>query len=163
MSTNDPPFGVVELKNYLEESFYFVRGVAAGEMPNFQDRQQAERLALMLNSAWKAFYTGTNIAILDSCVSSQDDSEAAKLRQAITDAGFAVMQTSGKWSIHDVSENAEFERKKTSELINHNIELEMACSEVITQLEGCDGLIKDSNDSKMIQVLRDAMDWKVRQ
>lgn len=32
--------------------------------------------------------------------------ERDKLREAIRAAGFAVMETSGAWSIHDVSEKA---------------------------------------------------------
>ncbi len=68
--------------------------------------------------------------------------EVVKLREAIRDAGFAVMQTSGKWSIHDVSEKAKaqaaFDDKRTTELIMENIRLEKELSETracVTRLE----------------------------
>lgn len=50
--------------------------------------------------------------------------ERDKLREAIRDAGFSVMQTSGKWSIHDVSERAAADENRTAEVISRNIELE---------------------------------------
>lgn len=50
-------------------------------------------------------------------------SEAEKLREAIRDAGFEVMQTSGRWSIHDVSELGIAEQEKTAEIICENIDL----------------------------------------
>lgn len=53
--------------------------------------------------------------------------ELDKLRQAISDAGLAVMQTSGKWSIHDVAgkftAQAKYDEAKTDEVIMENIEL----------------------------------------
>ena len=50
--------------------------------------------------------------------------ENKKLHEAIRDAGFEVMKTSGKWSIHDVSEKAKADEQQTAEVIAENIELE---------------------------------------
>lgn len=51
----------------------------------------------------------------------------AKLREAIRDAGFAVMETSGKWSIHCVTDEAkrqrEVDEQHTAHIINENIDL----------------------------------------
>lgn len=52
--------------------------------------------------------------------------EAEKLREAIRAAGFAVMETSGPWSIHDVSERGKAEEAKSLEVATRNVELEMA-------------------------------------
>ncbi len=52
--------------------------------------------------------------------------ENAKLRDAIKRAGFGLMQTSGHWSIHDVSQLARQDQEKTVEVINQNIELRAA-------------------------------------
>lgn len=53
------------------------------------------------------------------------DVETVKLREAVAAAGFAVLQTSGKWSIHDVSEKAKaaaaVDDAKTLAVINENI------------------------------------------
>ncbi len=60
--------------------------------------------------------------------------EYVKLREAVADAGFAVMQTSGKWSIHDVSEKAKAQEKDNQEwedrVILGNIELEKQIQEL---------------------------------
>lgn len=48
----------------------------------------------------------------------------AKLRAAIKRAGFAVMETSGEWSIHDVSEQGKAEEAKCLEVATKNAELE---------------------------------------
>jgi hypothetical protein len=50
--------------------------------------------------------------------------EAVKLRAAITAAGFAVMETSGAWSIHDVREDAKKWRERDVLMIDHNLDLE---------------------------------------
>ena len=50
--------------------------------------------------------------------------ERDRLRSAIKRAGFGVCQTSGDWSIHDVSELGKAEESRTLEVINQNIELE---------------------------------------
>jgi hypothetical protein len=49
--------------------------------------------------------------------------ENTKLRKAVRAAGFAVMQTSGDWSIHDVSEKAEHRCVEEDRIINENINL----------------------------------------
>lgn len=59
---------------------------------------------------------------------SADDFEALKaerdkLRAAIKYAGFAVMETSGDWSIHDVSELGKREQEKTMAVISENVDL----------------------------------------
>ena len=51
--------------------------------------------------------------------------EVANLRAAITAAGFAVMQTSGAWSIHDVSEHGKTEEAKSLEVASQNVWLEV--------------------------------------
>lgn len=52
--------------------------------------------------------------------------EVEKLREAIKNAGFGIMQTSGVWSIHDVSEHHKKDQERTQEVIMYNIELEIA-------------------------------------
>ncbi len=61
--------------------------------------------------------------------------QLAKLRGAIERAGFAIMQTSGDWSIHDVSELAEAESRKTVEVINRNVELESTLGNLVEAIE----------------------------
>jgi hypothetical protein len=56
--------------------------------------------------------------------------ENEKLRTAIKDAGFSVMETSGNWSIHDVSEAARVEDERTLDVVNRNIELEVENTEL---------------------------------
>lgn len=46
-----------------------------------------------------------------------------KLREAIRDAGFAVMETSGKWSIHCVTDAAKQAEEVEGRLIAENIDL----------------------------------------
>lgn len=64
--TDDPdpgsPFTVDKLGRPPHD-FYVVRGMAFAFSPQFQDIQQAERLALFLNSAWRAYYTGSGTAM----------------------------------------------------------------------------------------------------
>lgn len=48
-----------------------------------------------------------------------------KLRAAIVRAGFAVMETSGDWSIHDVSERGKAEEERSLEVATRNVELEI--------------------------------------
>ena len=65
--------------------------------------------------------------------------ERNRLREAISDAGFSVMQTSGRWSIHDVSELAKAEQAKTDEIISQNIDLEIKVKKLETTIkETCD-------------------------
>lgn len=52
--------------------------------------------------------------------------EIRHLRSAITRAGFAVMQTSGDWSIHDVSEQGKAEGAKSLEVATENVYLSIA-------------------------------------
>lgn len=49
--------------------------------------------------------------------------EVKQLRNAIKQAGFAVMETSGDWSIHDISELGKREQEKTMEVISQNVDL----------------------------------------
>lgn len=51
------------------------------------------------------------------------EAERDKLRDAIRRAGFSVCQTSGDWTIHDVSELGKREQEKTAEVIVENMEL----------------------------------------
>ena len=61
--------------------------------------------------------------------STEGESVEYKLRSAILDAGFAVMQTSGKWSIVNVTDEAKrqmaVDEKHTARMVNENIHLEM--------------------------------------
>lgn len=50
--------------------------------------------------------------------------EVAKLRAAIKAAGFSVMETSGEWSIFDVSEAGKAADAKCLEVAMRNVELE---------------------------------------
>lgn len=70
--------------------------------------------------------------------------EVAKLRDAIRRAGFAVCQTSGDWTIHDVSEYAKQEEDRTTEIIMTNIKLERAVK-AATAL--ADEVLKDRDDA----------------
>lgn len=58
------------------------------------------------------------------------EAESAKLREAIRAAGFAVMQTSGEWSIHDVSERGKEEEARSLEVATRNVELEVAVAKL---------------------------------
>lgn len=51
--------------------------------------------------------------------------ERDRLKEAVKDAGFSVMRTSGKWSIHDVSEKAKVEEEQTANVIAENIDLQI--------------------------------------
>lgn len=51
--------------------------------------------------------------------------ERDKLREAVRAAGFAVMETSGAWSIHDVSERGKAEEAKALEVATRNVDLEV--------------------------------------
>ena len=58
------------------------------------------------------------------------ETENRNLCEAIKDAGFAVMQTSGKWSIHPVTEKANQAEEVEGRLIAENIELERRVKEL---------------------------------
>lgn len=64
----------------------------------------------------------------------------AKLREAIRDAGFAVMETSGKWSIHCVTDAAKQAEEVEYRLINENIDL---TEQVRLLRDTCDQLATD--------------------
>jgi hypothetical protein len=53
------------------------------------------------------------------------EAERDHLRRAIRDAGFAVMETSGKWSIHDVSEKAKADDAVTMRVATGNVYLQI--------------------------------------
>jgi regulator of replication initiation timing len=65
---------------------------------------------------------------------SQDGGEAAKLRDAIKRAGFAVCQSAGDWTIHDVSEYAKAGEEKVAAVISRNIDLEVENERLRDQL-----------------------------
>lgn len=71
------------------------------------------------------------IAALRRITESQDRTidelraEVAKLRDAIRRAGFQVCQTSGDWTIHDVSEYGKAEEARSLEVATRNVELEL--------------------------------------
>jgi hypothetical protein len=90
-------------------------------------------------------------------------SEAEKLREAIRDAGFSVMQTSGRWSIHDVSKLADAEREKTNEIISENIDLGMKVSKLEAAIKEAFELFKASDSERLEDVHEadtEAEKWK---
>jgi len=76
-------------------------------------------------------------------------SEAEKLREAIRDAGFSVMQTSGRWSIHDVSNLADAEREKTNQIISENIDLGIKVSKLEAAVKDAFELFKTADDERL--------------
>lgn len=56
--------------------------------------------------------------------------EVTQLRGAIARAGFAVMQTSGDWTIHDISKAHERDQKRTDAVISDNIDLKVQVREL---------------------------------
>ncbi len=76
--------------------------------------------------------------------------EVAKLRDAIRRAGFCVMQTSGEWSIHDVSELEKKELERTNQVIDENIDLALALKE---KTEECN-LQKQRHQAAELEVAR---------
>jgi hypothetical protein len=76
-------------------------------------------------------------------------SEAEKLREAIRDAGFSVMQTSGRWSIHDVSKLADAEREKTNQVISENIDLEIKVSKFEAAIKDAFELFKAADAERL--------------
>jgi hypothetical protein len=60
-----------------------------------------------------------------------------KLYDAINAAGFAVMQTSGAWSIHDISKLAEVDHQKTLLVIEENIDLRAQVQLLKAELGKC--------------------------
>ena len=53
-----------------------------------------------------------------------------KLRDACTRAGFGIMETSGQWSLHDVSPRAKELDQKTLDIINENCDLTARLTEL---------------------------------
>ena len=95
--------------------------------------------------------------------------ERDKLRGAIRLAGFQVMETSGDWSIHDVSEQAKVDEERTAEVIVQNIELEArataAEAEVARWKKSFDGHVYVTNNEYAALVaerdrLREEAAWK---
>ena len=86
-----------------------------------------------------------------NCCGDQSDvvSEAQKLREAIRDAGFSVMQTSGRWSIHDVSKLADAEREKTNQVISENIDLEIKVSKFEAAIKDAFELFKAADAERL--------------
>lgn len=76
-------------------------------------------------------------------------SEAEKLREAIRDAGFSVMQTSGRWSIHDVSELAKAEQAKTDEVIRQNIDLEIKVKQLESAVKEAFDLFRTADNERL--------------
>jgi len=80
------------------------------------------------------------IAALRRITESQDRTiddlraEVAKLRDAIRRAGFQVCQTSGDWTIHDVSEYGKAEEARSLEVATRNVELELQVERLTGQV-----------------------------
>lgn len=70
------------------------------------------------------------------------DAEALKLRAAIKAAGFAVMETSGAWSIHDVSERGKAEEAKSLEVAMENVHLSVEAKRLREALTWAVGFIR---------------------
>lgn len=61
--------------------------------------------------------------------------EVERLRQAIRDAGFAIMRTSGGLSIHDVSDKAKADEERTTQVISENIDLREELRSLVERVE----------------------------
>lgn len=85
--------------------------------------------------------------------------ENERLTEAIRRAGFGVCQTSGNWTIHDISEHGKAEEKRTMEVINENVELTMQLADrdrQITNLESAFAqLRKDYESNRQAVIDRD--------
>ena len=91
------------------------------------------------------------------------NSEAAKLREAIRDAGFEVMQTSGRWSIHDVSKLGIAEQERTSEIISENIDLGIRVKQLESEIREAFDLLKAADAQRLDEVYEaqtEAEKWK---
>ncbi len=86
------------------------------------------------------------------------EAERDKLRAAIQKAGFSVMETSGEWSIHDVSELAQkraaADDAKTTTVINENIKL----LQQVQRLEAARGTMRTAQQTSAEASRDDA--WK---
>ena len=104
---------------------------------------QMEKRALKAEAALASAVTGQHVCT-ERCVSeleelcdreidraNQNARDLAKLRDACTRAGFGIMETSGDWSLHDVSPRAKELDQQTLDVINKNVELEAAYRELI--------------------------------
>ncbi len=60
--------------------------------------------------------------------------ERDQLRTAIRLAGFAVMETSGQWSIHDVSRLGLLDEERTGEVISQNVTLRLGLKRALEAL-----------------------------
>ena len=70
-----------------------------------------------------------------------------KLNAAVGRAGFAVMRTSGDWSIHNISEHGKQADAKSLEVANANIELGFAIRKLRKLVErACDGWLPAESD-----------------
>ena len=63
--------------------------------------------------------------------------EVAKIRAAIKRAGFAVMQTSGDWSIHDVSAKAKIDEERETRLISEHLDMLLMLKALVPEQYGC--------------------------
>ena len=100
-----------------------------------------------------------------NCCSEEIDavSEADKLREAIRDAGFSVMRTSGRWSIHDVSELGKAEQAKTDEVLRENIDLEIRVKQLESAIKEAFDLFRTADDERLDGVYKaqaEAEKWK---
>ena len=59
----------------------------------------------------------------DTLVAEKAIRDVKKLRDAIRRYGLQVCQSSGDWTLHDVSDLAKVEQEQTTQVINENIEL----------------------------------------
>lgn len=92
--------------------------------------------------------------------------ELQKLRGAVRDAGFSVMQTSGKWSLHYCSEAAKKAEEVEGRLISRNIDLERRVRELEAELEHTVNLLRDlteavENPPERLWVVHTIRDHKV--
>lgn len=80
--------------------------------------------------------------------------ERDKLRTAIRNAGFSVMETSGDWSIHDVGEHAKRDEERTTEIIARNADLEAENARLRSLLERCRSVVKPFDSFSQLRKLR---------
>jgi ssDNA-binding Zn-finger/Zn-ribbon topoisomerase 1 len=84
----------------------------------------------------------------------REQTEAEQLRAAIRAAGFQVMETSGQWSIHDVSQQALADERRTADVIHQNIDLEQAVAAAQRLSERVDDFVARQPETPELTQLR---------
>ena len=75
--------------------------------------------------------------------------EVGKLRDAIRRAGFGVCETSGNWTIHDVSEHGKREEERHLRTINENVDLTVKLSKINEGVEAASKEISEATGDEL--------------